>query len=101
MPTQYALHDLFVWPAIREAFGLVLLEAQAAGVGVVAGGYVRRARYRQERGNRPTLPGRRCGCLRGKSGPGHRGSCAGRPAGPCGARAYRREPHACGRRAKA
>ncbi|MCX2723405.1 glycosyltransferase family 4 protein [Roseibium salinum] len=37
LPTQYALHDLFVWPAIREAFGLVLLEAQAAGVGVVAG----------------------------------------------------------------
>ena len=37
LPQLYARHDLFVWPAIREAFGLVLLEAQAAGVGVVAG----------------------------------------------------------------
>lgn len=37
LPQLYACHDLFVWPAIREAFGLVLLEAQAAGVGVVAG----------------------------------------------------------------
>ncbi|MHA7773616.1 glycosyltransferase family 4 protein [Roseibium sp. M-1] len=37
LPQHYARHDLFVWPAIREAFGLVLLEAQAAGVGVVAG----------------------------------------------------------------
>jgi len=37
LPQIYARHDLFVWPAIREAFGLVLLEAQAAGVGVVAG----------------------------------------------------------------
>lgn len=37
LPDHYARHDLFVWPAIREAFGLVLLEAQAAGLGVVAG----------------------------------------------------------------
>ena len=37
LPAQYARHDLLVWPAIREAFGLVLLEAQAAGVGVIAG----------------------------------------------------------------
>ncbi len=37
LPAQYARHDLFVWPAIREAFGLVFLEAQAAGVGVIAG----------------------------------------------------------------
>jgi len=37
LPAQYARHDLLVWPAIREAFGLVLLEAQAAGLGVVAG----------------------------------------------------------------
>ncbi|MES0879557.1 glycosyltransferase family 4 protein [Roseibium sp. SCP14] len=37
LPSQYASHDLFVWPAIREAFGLVFLEAQAAGTGVVAG----------------------------------------------------------------
>jgi glycosyltransferase involved in cell wall biosynthesis len=37
LPQHYAGHDLFVWPAIREAFGLVLLEAQAAGLGVVAG----------------------------------------------------------------
>ena len=29
--------DLFVWPAINEAFGMALLEAQASGVAVVAG----------------------------------------------------------------
>jgi glycosyltransferase involved in cell wall biosynthesis len=37
LPAQYASHDLLVWPAIREAFGLVFLEAQATGTGVVAG----------------------------------------------------------------
>ncbi len=29
--------DLLVWPAINEAFGMALLEAQASGVPVVAG----------------------------------------------------------------
>lgn len=29
--------DVFVWPAVNEAFGLVFLEAQAAGLPVVAG----------------------------------------------------------------
>ncbi len=33
----YAAADLFVWPAINEAYGLALLEAQAAGLPVVAG----------------------------------------------------------------
>jgi glycosyltransferase involved in cell wall biosynthesis len=33
----YAAGDLFVWPAINEAFGVALLEAQAAGLPVVAG----------------------------------------------------------------
>jgi glycosyltransferase involved in cell wall biosynthesis len=33
----YADGDLFVWPAINEAFGVALLEAQAAGLPVVAG----------------------------------------------------------------
>jgi len=37
LPEQYAAHDLLVWPAIREAFGLALLEAQASGTGVIAG----------------------------------------------------------------
>ncbi len=37
MPALYAEHDLFAWPAIRESFGFVILEAQAAGLGVVAG----------------------------------------------------------------
>jgi glycosyltransferase involved in cell wall biosynthesis len=35
--SEYPKHDLFVWPAIRESFGFVLLEAQASGLGVVAG----------------------------------------------------------------
>jgi glycosyltransferase involved in cell wall biosynthesis len=29
--------DLFVWPAVNEAFGMAMLEAQASGVAVVAG----------------------------------------------------------------
>ena len=33
----YARADLLVWPAVNEAFGMVLLEAQAAGLPVVAG----------------------------------------------------------------
>lgn len=33
----YAAADLMVWPAINEAFGMALLEAQAAGLPVVAG----------------------------------------------------------------
>jgi glycosyltransferase involved in cell wall biosynthesis len=40
-PEIDALHaaaDLVVWPAIREAYGMALLEAQAAGVPVIAGG---------------------------------------------------------------
>lgn len=35
----YAAADLMVWPAVNEAYGMVLLEAQAAGCPVVAGGY--------------------------------------------------------------
>lgn len=34
----YAAADLFVWPAVDEAIGMALLEAQAAGLAVVAGG---------------------------------------------------------------
>jgi len=33
----YAAHDLLVWPAINEAFGMALLEAQANGCPVLAG----------------------------------------------------------------
>ena len=33
----YPVADIYVWPAIGEAYGMVLLEAQAAGVPVVAG----------------------------------------------------------------
>ena len=37
-PTDlYAAADIFVWPAVREAYGMALLEAQAAGLPVVAG----------------------------------------------------------------
>jgi glycosyltransferase involved in cell wall biosynthesis len=34
---RLALADLFVWPAINEAFGMAMLEAQASGLPVVAG----------------------------------------------------------------
>ena len=33
----YAAADLFVWPAVGEAYGMAILEAQAAGLPVVAG----------------------------------------------------------------
>ena len=33
----YASADLYVWPAINEAYGMAFLEAQAAGLPVVAG----------------------------------------------------------------
>lgn len=38
LPLLVAPADVMVWPAINEAFGMALLEAQAAGVPVVAGG---------------------------------------------------------------
>jgi glycosyltransferase involved in cell wall biosynthesis len=37
LPACYAAADLCVWPAVREAYGVALLEAQAAGLPVVAG----------------------------------------------------------------
>jgi glycosyltransferase involved in cell wall biosynthesis len=37
LPAFYAAADLMVWPAVREAYGLAMLEAQAAGLPVVAG----------------------------------------------------------------
>lgn len=37
MPGIHAAADLHVWPACNEAYGMALLEAQAAGVPVVAG----------------------------------------------------------------
>ncbi|HMR29853.1 MAG TPA: glycosyltransferase family 4 protein [Geminicoccaceae bacterium] len=36
LPAFYVAADLMVWPAFREAYGLALLEAQAAGLPVVA-----------------------------------------------------------------
>lgn len=37
LPALYASADLYVWPAINEAYGVAFLEAQAAGLPVVAG----------------------------------------------------------------
>jgi glycosyltransferase involved in cell wall biosynthesis len=39
LSTFYAQADLFVWPAVNEAYGMVFLEAQAAGCPVVAGAF--------------------------------------------------------------
>lgn len=35
MPSAYAEGDIFVWPGVREAYGMVYLEAQAAGLPVI------------------------------------------------------------------
>jgi glycosyltransferase involved in cell wall biosynthesis len=37
LPSVYASADLYLWPAINEAYGMAFLEAQAAGLPVVAG----------------------------------------------------------------
>src|SRR5690606_33039085 len=37
LPALYAGADLYVWPAAGEAYGMALLEAQGAGLPVVAG----------------------------------------------------------------
>jgi glycosyltransferase involved in cell wall biosynthesis len=37
LPPIYAAADIFAWPAVNEAYGMALLEAQAAGLPVVAG----------------------------------------------------------------
>ena len=39
LPDLYAAADLHVWPAVNEAYGMALLEAQAAGLPVVAGAF--------------------------------------------------------------
>ena len=49
LPALYAGADLYLWPAINEAYGMAFLEAQAAGLPVVAGrtGGVARGRGRR------------------------------------------------------
>ncbi len=37
LPPLYASADLYLWPAINEAYGMAFLEAQAAGLPVIAG----------------------------------------------------------------
>jgi glycosyltransferase involved in cell wall biosynthesis len=37
LPKLYAAADLYLWPAINEAYGMAFLEAQATGLPVVAG----------------------------------------------------------------
>ncbi len=37
LPALLAGGDLYLWPAVREAYGMALLEAQAAGLPVIAG----------------------------------------------------------------
>ena len=37
MPAVFASADIYAWPAVNEAYGMAMLEAQAAGLPVVAG----------------------------------------------------------------
>lgn len=37
LTTVYAAADLYVWPAVNEAYGMAILEAQATGLPVIAG----------------------------------------------------------------
>ena len=37
LPGLYAAADAYLWPAVNEAYGMAFLEAQAAGLPVVAG----------------------------------------------------------------
>ncbi len=37
LPACYAAADVYAWPAVREAYGMAMLEAQASGLPVVAG----------------------------------------------------------------
>jgi glycosyltransferase involved in cell wall biosynthesis len=37
LPAIYAAADTYVWPAVREAYGMAILEAQAAGLPCIAG----------------------------------------------------------------
>jgi glycosyltransferase involved in cell wall biosynthesis len=37
LPSIYAACDAYVWPAIREAYGMALLEAAASGLPIIAG----------------------------------------------------------------
>ena len=37
LPGIYAACDLYVWPAVNEAFGMAFIEAQASGLAVIAG----------------------------------------------------------------
>jgi len=39
LPGLYAAADLLVWPAVNEAYGMIFLEAAAAGLPVVAGNW--------------------------------------------------------------
>ncbi len=39
LPAIYAAADLYAWPAVNEAFGMALLEAQGSGLPVIAGRY--------------------------------------------------------------
>lgn len=39
LPSYYTASDLFVWPAYNEAYGMAMLEAQAAGLPVIAGNW--------------------------------------------------------------
>jgi glycosyltransferase involved in cell wall biosynthesis len=39
LPAFYAAADVLVWPAVNEAYGMIFLEAAAAGLPVVAGNW--------------------------------------------------------------
>ena len=92
LPALYAGADLYLWPAINEAYGMTFLEAQAAGLPVVAGRTGGVARGRGRRRQRAADSIGRCTGLRRGGRPPARGSGRARTPGGGGQATDRRAP---------
>ena len=86
LPAFYAAADLMVWPAVREAYGMALLEAQATGLPVRCRAIGWRSRGRRGWRDRLADAARRRGCAqdRRESTASRRRHAAGDGAGGAG-----------------